>query len=114
MEDRRVQRDDLAVADSFIRHRSQRLSNGRVPPAEILVVARPGMDTAACLERYCPETIEPQFVQPTCRPLAASRQALRAFDKAGFGFLVLHPGINLRQSPLEGNPSICGVTLTEI
>jgi hypothetical protein len=53
-----IESDDLAVDYSFVGHRGQRLSNGRIPGIEILVVARPEMDSAARLERYSPEAVE--------------------------------------------------------
>jgi hypothetical protein len=52
------QGDDLAVDDSFIGHGSQRLNDGRIPGVEILVVARPEVDSAAALDRLGAEAVE--------------------------------------------------------
>jgi hypothetical protein len=55
---RLVQSDDLAIDHRLIGHCRQGLNNGRLPSVEVLVIARPQMDAAGGLERYCPKAIE--------------------------------------------------------
>jgi hypothetical protein len=82
------------------------LNDGPVPGVEILVVARPEMDSTAGSERYSPETIELLLVCPIAAlgQLFCTLQEHRS-DESGFGFLVLHPGTSLLQPPLAGKSS---------
>jgi len=74
------------------------VNDGRVTGGEILVVARPEMDSAAALDRLGAEAIEFQFVGPA----RVFRQFLGAlkehgFDEAGFNFDVCHLRTSLPQ-----------------
>lgn len=70
-------------------HCSQRLDDGWVPGVEILIVARPKVDTSGTLDRLGAKAVELQFVHPqtALRQLRGGLQE-HGLDEAGFGLEV--------------------------
>ena len=68
-------------------HRGQRLNDGRIFGIEILIVARPEVDSTAALDRFGAKAIQFQFVGPgrSLRQHLAPLQE-HGFDEAGVDF----------------------------